>query len=122
MRKCAIAVVAALAMSGAFAEEAAIVGFGAQDSSCGDWIKARRNNEKALQSFAVVYVQGFLSGLNMAHSKGEASAMINLPSASVIEALLDKQCASSPTTGVAMQAIGMFFALEREQKRVSKSN
>ncbi|WP_321913416.1 HdeA/HdeB family chaperone [Paraburkholderia sp. J11-2] len=112
MSKIVAAAVAVFAMSGAFAQDAVVVGLGAQDSSCGDWIKARREQNKLYQLSAVLWVQGFLSGMNTAR---KADQMINLPASSVIEAMLDNECANSPTGPLFSQSLVMYGKLRIEQ-------
>jgi hypothetical protein len=58
---------------------------------------------------AVVWVQGFLSGMN---TGTKADQMINLPASSVIEAILDKECAKSPTEPLFSQSLLMYGKLQ----------
>ncbi|WP_349606978.1 hypothetical protein [Cupriavidus sp. DF5525] len=119
MSKIVAAAVTVFAMSGAFAQDpVVIVGLGAQDSSCGDWIKARREQDRLYELSAVVWVQGFLSGMNAGRT---ADQIINLPASSVIEAILDKECAKSPTEPLYFQSLLMYGKLQIEQgKRPSR--
>lgn len=112
MNKIVAATVTAFAMSGAFAQNAVIVGLGAQDNSCGDWIKARREQDKLYELSAVLWVQGFLSGMNTAR---KADQVINLPAASVIEAILDKECDRSPTEPLFSQSMLIYGKLQIQQ-------
>ena len=112
MKKMVAATVTAFAMSGAFAQDAVVVGLGAQDSSCGDWIKARREQDRLYQLSAVLWVQGFLSGINTTR---KADQVINLPAASVIEAILDKECDRSPTEPLFSQSMVIYGKLQIQQ-------
>ena len=112
MKKAVAAAMMTLAMGGAFAGDAVIVGLGAIDSSCGDWLKARREDSRIYQLSAVSWVQGFLSGMNLGRKEGEA---INLPASSVIEVLLDKECASEPTEPLLASSLLIYGKLQIQQ-------
>lgn len=112
MSKIVAAAVAAFAMSGALAQDAVVVGLGAQDSSCGDWIKARREQDKLYELTAVVWVQGFLSGMNIGQ---KVDQIINLPAASVIAAILDTECGKSPTKPLFTQSLQVYGKLQIDQ-------
>lgn len=88
-----------------------IVGPGASDDSCGDWLAARRENNRALEAVYMAWMQGHLSGENSAKN-------VSLPSHTVIAAYLDQHCARTPTTPIFIHAIRLYFELQRQQGRV----
>lgn len=112
MSKIFAAVIAVFLTSYAFGQDSVIVGLGTGNSSCGDWIKARREQNKRYELLAVSWVQGFLSGININQEKDQR---ISLPAASVIEAILDKECAESPTEPIYTRSLLMNAKLQLEQ-------
>jgi hypothetical protein len=92
-----------------------IVGAGASDDSCGNWIQARRSKDIAVEQVFVSWMQGHLSGRNVG-MPGDAS--VSLPAPTVISAYLDRECAKSPTLPVFIFSEGLYFQLQRQQGRV----
>jgi hypothetical protein len=111
-----IAILAACAMQLAYADgdRYVVMGAGAADSSCGDWLSFRRNAQKPMANFVVSWSQGYLSGLNMAQDQ---SKWITMPASSVIEAVLDKDCAADPTTSVAVVSTALFWNLYAKRNK-----
>ena len=91
-----------------------LVGAGASDDSCGNWIQARRSNNSTVEMMYLSWVQGFLSGKNGAAIEGE----VHIPAPTVISAHLDRECAKSPTLPVFIAADSLFFQLQRQQGKV----
>ena len=89
-----------------------IVGAGASDDSCGNWIQARRSKDIAVEQIYLSWVQGHLSGRNAGLSGG-ASASLSAPT--VISAYLDLECAKNPTMPVFIFAEALYFQLQRQQ-------
>lgn len=93
-----------------------IVGAGASDDSCGNWIEARRSKDIAVEQIYVSWMQGHLSGRNVG-LPGYAS--VSIPGPTVISAYLDRECAKSPTMPVFIFSEGLYFQLQRQQGRIA---
>lgn len=115
MKTIIVALAAAFVMHSAIGENFAVAGAGSYDGSCGDWLKYRRTNQDHLQDFIVSWVQGYMSGINMANE-----LKINLPTASVMEAWLDKECAADPTRSVYVYATSLYLKVQADGHKLPK--
>lgn len=111
MNKIILAAVSALVMHCALAEEFVVVGMGAGANSCGQWLSSRRSNDTRAQNIMLTWLQGQVSGMNMAQPD---SKMILLPASSVIEASADKDCADEPTTPLAFVGAKLYWKLSAQ--------
>lgn len=96
-------------------EPSALIGIAVGDDSCGNWLQARRRANAStmnpiITGMTVSWVQGFLSAQNPGRG-------LALPSAAVIESVLDKECGADPTTPVHIVADKLMFQLAKRQGR-----
>ena len=111
-----VAVSLAFCLTQAQAQESSVlVGVAVGDDSCGNWLQARRRSDPSVMdqltiAMTVSWIQGFLSAQNPGRG-------LALPSATVIQSVLDKECAADPTTPAHIVADKLMFQLARRQGR-----
>jgi hypothetical protein len=87
--------------------------FGAGNITCGEWLKFRQSDDKPSMFQAQAYVDGFLSGYNMATA--EPDFLLPEPKAVAFYAWIDNYCSAKPLD-VLVQAI---FSLRKELSKRS---
>jgi hypothetical protein len=92
-------------------DENVIVGAGAA-LKCGDWSAERARSSASgsstpREAFAVMWAQGFVSGVNTERMGSSQSPRFSIPSADVLSAMLDKECRSDPLQSLWIAMVGI---------------
>jgi hypothetical protein len=95
----------------AFADGFAIAGAGA--FSCGKYLAERANNNAVGSNMLGSWIQGFLSGLNVAKTISEPEKkMVILPDFESILAYMDKYCRENPLSSVYLGSATLYGQLK----------
>jgi hypothetical protein len=85
-----------------------VAGVGAYE--CGQYIGFRKSGDKAVDQVLLSWMQGYLSGMNIARG-GSRLKQKELPSPESILAFADKFCADEPLKGMSEAVVAMYFKL-----------
>lgn len=84
------------ALAGGVANAQTSVGYGV-NFSCGDWTSERKTDPNGIIiKGAISWVQGYLSGLNLAWSRGKPELLFAIPNPNSLSGWLDNSCRDKP--------------------------